>query len=66
VLRAGGDLVIFNFSYRGDVAADRDDLVRLAAARGLSLLREAERPCASWDAPAFHLVKPGSVALLRQ
>lgn len=66
VLRAGGDLVILNFSYRGDVVADRGDLARLAEARGLSLLREVERPCASWDAPGFHLVKRRSVVALRQ
>ncbi len=57
VLHAGGDAVILNFSYRGDVAADRDDLERLAAARGLSLAALLEHPCASWDAPAFHLIK---------
>lgn len=52
-------LVILNFSYRADVTADRGDLERLARARGLSLVGEIERPCASWDAPAFHLVKRG-------
>lgn len=57
VLRASGDLVILNFSYRSDVAADRGDLERLARARGLSVVSETARPCASWDAPAFHLVK---------
>lgn len=55
VLRAGGDVVIFNFSYREDVAADRRDLERLAAPAALSLVRAAERPCASWDAAAYHL-----------
>ncbi len=64
VLRAEGDLIILNFSYRADVAADRGDLHRLAEARGLSLLKEVERPCESWDAPAFHLTKRGSVATL--
>jgi SAM-dependent methyltransferase len=59
VLRTGGDVVILNFSYRGDLEADRGDLERLAQSRGLSLVRMAERPCASWDAPAFHLVKSG-------
>ena len=59
VSRTGGDVVILNFSYRDDVAADRGDLERMAQARGLSLVRTAERPCASWDAPAFHLKKGG-------
>lgn len=58
-LRAGGDVVILNFSYRGDPAADRVDLERLTQPLGLSLVRAVARPCASWDAPAFHLVKSG-------
>jgi 2-polyprenyl-3-methyl-5-hydroxy-6-metoxy-1,4-benzoquinol methylase len=57
VLRDGGDVAILNFSYRDDVAADCDDLARLAEPLGLSLGRTGERPCASWDAPAFHLIK---------
>lgn len=60
VLRVGADAVILNFSYRGDLAADRADLERLADPRGLALAAVAERPCASWDAPAFHLVRRGS------
>ena len=56
-LSAGGDLVILNFSYRRDVAADRGDLERLAQPHGLSLGRTVDRACMSWDAPAFHLVK---------
>ena len=59
VLRVGGDAVILNFSYRCDVAADRGDLERLAEARGLSLVGVVEHSCASWDAPAFHLIKRG-------
>jgi SAM-dependent methyltransferase len=57
VLRAGGDVLILNFSYRDDIAADRADLERLAARCGLSLLEAAARPCESWDAAAFRLVK---------
>jgi SAM-dependent methyltransferase len=57
VLRAGGKAVILNFSYRDDVAADCSDLERLAGPCGLTLVRTVVRPCASWDAPAFHLVK---------
>lgn len=60
VSRTGGDVVILNFSYRGDVAGDRRDLERLAQPSGLSLARVAGRPCPSWDAPAFHLIKRGS------
>jgi SAM-dependent methyltransferase len=57
VLRAGGDAMILNFSYRDDVAADRSDIECLAAPLGLSLAGTLARPCASWDAPGFHLVK---------
>lgn len=60
VSRAGGDVVILNFSYRGDVAAGRRDLERLGQPLGLALARVAGRPCPSWDAPAFHLIKRGS------
>lgn len=60
VLRAGGDVVILNFSYRDDAAADRADLERLAHPRGLALAGTFAHPCASWDAPAFHLIKRGS------
>lgn len=60
VLRADGDVVILNFSYRDDVASDRADLERLAHPRGLSLAGTLAHPCTSWDAPAFHLVKHGS------
>lgn len=60
-LRAGGDVVILNFSYRDDVTADRSDLERLAASHGLALAHTLAHPCASWDAPAFHLVRSGSL-----
>ena len=66
VLRPGGDVVILNFSYRGDVAADRADLERLGRPRGLLLARQVERPCASWDAPSFHLIKSAPRATARQ
>lgn len=66
VLRPDGDAVILNFSYRDDAAADRSDLERLAGPRGLSLARMLARPCASWDAPAFHLVKSRPCAAREQ
>ena len=65
-LRAGGDVVILNFSYRDDVTADRSDLERLAASHGLALADTFAHPCASWDAPAFHLVRSGSLPSRRQ
>lgn len=60
VLRPGGDVLILNFSYRDDIAADRADLDRLAARCGLALVEAATQPCDSWDAAAFRLVKRGA------
>jgi len=58
-LRPGGEMAIFNFSCRDDLLADRVELERLAREHALALVGVDERPCASWDAPAFHLVKLG-------
>lgn len=55
VLKPGGDLLILNFSYRGDEGADRADVRRFAAASGLRMRREGTRDFALWDAAAFHL-----------
>ena len=66
VLSPAGDLVILNYSYRGDVGADRADLERLAGPLGLRLASMAGRAFPSWDAPAFHLVKSASRAHVRQ
>lgn len=52
VLRPGGDLLVFNWSYRGDEAADAREA---AAAPGFACLRSGERPFAIWDASGFHL-----------
>ena len=57
VLRPGGSLVVFNWSYRGDVEADAVDAVRLAAAYGFEVARSAEYPFAIWDAAGFQLVR---------
>lgn len=65
VSRAAADVVILNFSYRDDVDADRFDLERLAKPLGLSLAGMSERPCASWDAPAFHLIRSRSFPTCR-
>ena len=50
-----GDFVIFNFSYRGDLGADRRDLERLAKLWGFDVLRNGERPLCTWDGAGFHL-----------
>jgi SAM-dependent methyltransferase len=58
VLRAGGDFVILNLSYRGDVELDRQDLRRLAAAAGFCVLRNGTMDLRLWDGVTFHLRKP--------
>jgi SAM-dependent methyltransferase len=54
-LRPGGSLVILNLSYGRDLAADRADAARWAAAHGLDLVRMEPRPFALWDGTAFGL-----------
>jgi SAM-dependent methyltransferase len=56
VLRAGGDFVILNLSYR---ELDRQDARRLAEATGLRLLRSGTSDLRLWDGATFHLRKPG-------
>ena len=58
VLRPGGDLLVFNWSYRGDTAADAADARRHAEALGLEPLRVGERPFRVWDATGFQLRRP--------
>jgi SAM-dependent methyltransferase len=55
VLAPGADLVIFNFSYRGDTGRDRDDIRALAAETGLTVRRNGSRELKIWDGAAFHL-----------
>ena len=55
VLRAGGDLVILNYSYRGDDDADVSDIRRMAAEHGFDVVVCGERPFGVWDGLAFHL-----------
>ena len=57
VLKPGGDLLILNFSYRGDPAADLADLRRLAGACGLAVVRDGPRPFSLWDGAVYHLTK---------
>jgi predicted TPR repeat methyltransferase len=58
VLAPGGALAIFNFSYRGDVEADRRDVEALAAPAGLRIQRAGTRDLSSWDGVSFLLEKP--------
>jgi SAM-dependent methyltransferase len=55
VLIPGGTLVVLNFSYRGDAAADRADLRQLAHEVGFDILQNGDRPFALWDGLAFVL-----------
>ena len=55
VLRPHGDLLILNFSYRGDLQADREDVARLAAAAGFAMVRHGTREFALGDGLAFQL-----------
>ncbi|HEU4588981.1 MAG TPA: class I SAM-dependent methyltransferase [Gemmatimonadales bacterium] len=59
VLRGRGDFVLVNFSYRGDVAADREDVRRLARAAGFEVLVCGAAPFELWDGVAFHLARAG-------
>ena len=58
VLKPGGDMVIFNFSYRNDDRADKREVRRLAEKCGLEVVKGGERPLAMWDALVFHLIRP--------
>ena len=53
VLKPGGDLVILNFAYRGDVEADRRDIGRLAAANGFKVIRNGTSDFRLWDGVSF-------------
>jgi SAM-dependent methyltransferase len=57
-LRPGGALAIFNYSYRGDPAADRADIARHADAAGLQVVRNGARDLALWDGTSFLLRAP--------
>jgi SAM-dependent methyltransferase len=59
VLRAGGDFVILNLSYRGDLELDQRDASDLADSAGLHVLRNGTMDLRLWDGVTFHLRKPG-------
>jgi SAM-dependent methyltransferase len=63
VLRGGGDFVILNLSYRGDLDLDRRDVCRLADAVGLSVLRNGAMDLRIWDGATFHLRKSAGEAI---
>ena len=53
LLEPGGALAIFNYSYRGDLDADRADIARLAAAHGFAIERNGTRDFSLWDGATF-------------
>lgn len=53
VLRPGGALLVLNYSYRGDLEADRRDVRALFGAAGLAIERDGTRDFALWDASAY-------------
>ncbi|HET8612492.1 MAG TPA: class I SAM-dependent methyltransferase, partial [Sphingomonas sp.] len=55
VLRKGGDFLIFNWSYRGDVGRDIAEAYGFAEAFGFTVLRAGERPFRLWDGIGFQL-----------
>ena len=55
VLAPGGTLVLLNYSYRGDVAADCREIAGLAADAGFIVHRNGTRDFTSWDGLAFQL-----------
>jgi SAM-dependent methyltransferase len=57
VLRPGGDFVILNLSYRGDLELDREDARHLGEAVGLRVLRNGTVDLPLWDGTTFHLRK---------
>jgi cyclopropane fatty-acyl-phospholipid synthase-like methyltransferase len=52
-----GYVLIMNYSYRGDVAKDREDVARLGARFGLSILQAGTRDLKLWDGTTFLLQK---------
>ena len=53
VLKPGGRLLIFNYSYRGDADADRDEISVLASCLDLAVVKAGSREFALWDALPF-------------
>ena len=62
VLKAGGDLVILNYSYSGDDRANADEVSLLAAKHGFDVIVHGERPFVIWDGVAYHLRKGAPAA----
>jgi SAM-dependent methyltransferase len=57
ILRREGDLLILNYSYRGNLDLDRDDVAQHACANDLAVIENGSHPLRLWDAAAFRLRK---------
>lgn len=57
VLRPGGEAIVFNYSYRGDLARDISEIAALADANHFEPLVLGERPFSLWDGAVFRLAK---------
>jgi SAM-dependent methyltransferase len=55
VLRARGDFVLMNFSYRGSLEADRLDVEQLAQQYGFEILANGIQPFEIWDGAVWRL-----------
>lgn len=60
LLRPGGHVAIFNYSYRGSLDGDRRDVAGEAMAVGLGVERNGTADLATWDGRTFLLSKPGA------
>lgn len=59
VLRSGGDLAIFGYSYRRDPGRDRRDIDEIATLHDLDVRVLGAAPFTGWDGAVFHLRKRG-------
>ncbi|MGA7616667.1 MAG: class I SAM-dependent methyltransferase [Thermoanaerobaculia bacterium] len=57
VTRGRGAFALINYSYRGELDRDREDLRALARAHGLELVVDGAAPFTVWDGVAFCLRK---------
>jgi SAM-dependent methyltransferase len=56
VLIPGGTFVLLNYSYRGDLTRDGEEVATLATNVGLRVVSSGERPFRLWNGAAFRLL----------
>jgi SAM-dependent methyltransferase len=66
LLPARGALVILNYSYRGDLDADRKAVADLASRYGFAVLRNGTRDFTLWDGVTFLLRKEAQLSAPRR